>query len=355
MTPLDPQLLAQWGLEGADAQPVTTGLINTTYLLTQHGRPVAILQRLNSAIFKASVHLDMHGISEVLTASGVGVPALRRTLTGELWLERDDGVWRAMHHVGDRTVERLTDPADARSAGHLIARFHEALTDLDWTFHHVRAGAHDTDAHMATLATALDELPLHRHHAAIGKLADTLFARWGRLGPDVPTSLPTRIVHGDLKISNLRFDGPDATSLIDLDTLAHGTLDVELGDALRSWCASASEDATELSFRADIFESAMQGYASGAGRWGPTQDEWASIVPGIERICTELAARFAADALRESYFGWDPTSFTTRGDHNLTRALGQASLAAAVEQARPHAERRLSAALRGAGVRPNDV
>jgi hypothetical protein len=80
-----------------------------------------------------------------------------------------------------------------------------------------------------------------------------------------------------------------------------------------------------------VFRAALRGYA----RTGDaTPEEWASIAPGVERIATELAARFAKDALEESYFGFNP-KFGTRGDHNLLRARGQISLAAAVAAARP--------------------
>ncbi|MCA9494553.1 MAG: hypothetical protein KC621_31715, partial [Myxococcales bacterium] len=69
--------------------------------------------------------------------------------------------------------------------------------------------------------------------------------------------------------------------------------------------------------------------AAGAGEDGLSDEEWASIVPGVERICTELAARFARDALEERYFGWNPR-FGGRGEHNLLRARGQAALARSV-------------------------
>ena len=52
-------------------------------------------------------------------------------------------------------------------------------------------------------------------------------------------------------------------------------------------------------------------------------------MPGLERIALELAARFARDALEESYFGFDP-AFGGRGEHNLLRARGQAALARSV-------------------------
>ncbi len=39
------------------------------------------------------------------------------------------------------------------------------------------------------------------------------------------------------------------------------------------------------------------------------------------RIATELAMRFAADALNERYFGWDRARFPAAGEHNLLRWL----------------------------------
>ena len=47
---------------------------------------------------------------------------------------------------------------------------------------------------------------------------------------------------------------------------------------------------------------------------------------GVEWVSLELAARFAADALAESYFGWNAARFPGRGEHNLVRARGQWSL-----------------------------
>ena len=57
-----------------------------------------------------------------------------------------------------------------------------------------------------------------------------------------------------------------------------------------------------------------------------TTDERRALLLGVEWVSLELAARFAADALRESYFGWDAARFPGRGEHNLVRARGQWSL-----------------------------
>jgi hypothetical protein len=51
------------------------------------------------------------------------------------------------------------------------------------------------------------------------------------------------------------------------------------------------------------------------------------LVAGTQTIYLELAARFAADALEERYFGWSPARYATRGEHNLARAGNQLAAA----------------------------
>ena len=148
--------------------------------------------------------------------------------------------------------------------------------------------------------------------------------------------MPPCIVHGDLKISNILFDDDDeAVGLIDLDTMAISDLEVELGDALRSWCNATTEDAPDPQLRLEIFEAALLGYASHAGEHF---DETArrAAVRGLERITLELAARFASDAIRECYFGWDSAVAASRGEHNLLRARNQLELARQVATQRAH-------------------
>ena len=160
---------------------------------------------------------------------------------------------------------------------------------------------------------------------------------WRRL--EAPTRLPARVGHGDLKVSNLRFaaGAPVATAVLDLDTMARTTLDVELGDALRSWCNTASEDATVARLDVDLFAAAVGGYLAVAATW-ITRAEVAALVAGTERVCLELSARFAADALRERYFGWDRAVARARGEHNLLRARGQLDLARRVAERRAELE-----------------
>ena len=154
----------------------------------------------------------------------------------------------------------------------------------------------------------------------------------------MPT-LPRRHGHGDLKISNLLLAAlapARGAALVDLDTLGLQTLAFELGDAMRSWCNPRGEDAGAVGFDLAIFAAAIAGWAEVAGGLYAA-DERRAIVTGLETVCVELAARFAADVFDDRYFGWDPVRFPSRRAHNLVRARGQLALAAAVRAVRADA------------------
>jgi len=137
-----------------------------------------------------------------------------------------------------------------------------------------------------------------------------------------------RIVHGDPKVSNLIFaaDSDRALCLVDLDTVSRMAVALELGDALRSWCNPATEDALSARFVRPFFEAAVAGYAEAApGFLAPA--EWQAIPAGTLTITVELAARFCADALRERYFGWDNRRYPSASAHNQARTRGQLQVA----------------------------
>ncbi|MCA9569549.1 MAG: phosphotransferase [Myxococcales bacterium] len=312
---------------------VDAGLINHTVGVARKGRLLGVLQRLNTSIFRPEVHRDIEAVTAHLQRRGLPTPRIVPTQHGGLWHTDDDGgCLRLLTPIGTRTHLRATPPL-AREAGALVARFHTALVDLEHVFAFTRPGAHDTEAHLQGLRMALMLGRGHRLYREVADLADGLLDAWDTWHG--PTDLPVRIVHGDLKISNVLFDDDDrAVALIDLDTLAHGTLDVELGDALRSWCNPAGENVADVRVDLDVFRAAVTGYL-GEATVAPEERE--SIVPGLERIALELAARFARDALEESYFGYDP-AFGGRGEHNLLRARGQAALARSVAANRSELE-----------------
>ena len=347
MSPLKPNpnptqtnVLRAWPWPGKIyLSPIQSGLINASFAISDEkgGTPFAILQRLNTDIFTPEVNIDIAAITDRLESRGMLTPKLMATIERQPYhIDELGQVWRCMTWVGQRTINRFSSTREVMSAARLVAQFHIAVADFDWRFRFSRPDAHNTTLHMTNLQTTLHSHKRHRMFRQTLPLVEKILDHWQHL--DVPKGLPQRIIHGDLKATNIRFNGSKAVALIDLDTMGVSTLDVELGDALRSWCNTASEDARVAKLDLEIFEAAIRGYARKA-RTGPplTELEWESIVLGVERISLELSARFARDALEERYFGWNP-KYKSRGEHNLLRAQGQYSLALALHNRRSELE-----------------
>jgi Ser/Thr protein kinase RdoA (MazF antagonist) len=283
-----------------------------------------------SAIFSPAIHDNIAAVTTRLAEQGMLTPHLLPTRAGGLYLDAGDrGVWRLMTYIDGASFDVVGGSEQARAAGELVGRFHRALDGLAHAFASPRAGVHDTPAHLRRLGDAVEQHHAHRLVGAVCPLADAIHAAAAAL-PPLPALAP-RVCHGDLKFNNILFAGPQppadarAVCLIDLDTCGPLSLAYELGDAWRSWCNRAGEDDVEARLDLDIFAASLAGYASALGR-PLTADERAGLLLGVEWISLELAARFAADALAESYFGWDATRFPGRGEHNLVRARGQWSL-----------------------------
>ncbi len=323
-------LAGRFGLQVRSWSRVPTGLINRTYRLeAEDGRRYA-LQAL-SPIFRPEVNLDIQAVTAHLAAAGLATPRLLEADDGRPWVELDGTPWRVMDWLDGRSHDRVRSPEHAAEAGALLARFHRGLADYDTPFRARRLGVHDTPKHLAALRAAVERHAEHPLASEVGPLARAILEAADRL--PVPPDTPERVVHGDPKISNLLFDDRGrGLALVDLDTVGPMALPLELGDALRSWCntSTAGEDDAEPGFSRALFDAAVQGYADGASG-GLSADERDAIAPTAIRIMVELAARFAADALEERYFGWDPGRFARRGEHALLRARGQLALAAAAE------------------------
>ena len=322
-------VLAHWSsLHQRPQAPLDGGLINTTWLVEGTLGKVGG-QRLHP-VFEGHVNHDIDAVTRHLEQRGLPTPRLVPTDDGALWVLDDEGrPYRAQTFLAGETYHRVLSPDHARSAGQLVARFHRAVSDLNYSYQHVRASVHDTPRHLAKLDEALQKHGNHRLYDDVAGLGKTVLAEAQRL----PSwqGLPLRHCHGDLKISNLLFREQKGHALLDLDTLGKMIWPFEMGDALRSWCNPKGEDESHANLDETIFAAAVEGYFQDGADLIP-ESERAALIPGLLTICLGLSARFLADALVERYFGFDSARFATRGEHNLVRGAGQLSLYASVVQ-----------------------
>ena len=315
------EVLELYGLENSQVTPHDVGLINRTYLVTDNGGKQYILQKVNP-MFEPSIMEDIEAVTRHIESKGLVTPHLFHTIDSNLFVKRKNEYWRVFNYIEGKTFEKIGDPAVAREAGIVLARFHKALLDLNYEFKHVRHNVHDTKKHIANLKNTLNTKSFHPRFRHIRPLAESILTAYMEL-PEI-THTPVRKVHGDPKITNILFDENDNHSLclIDFDTLGNMALPLELGDAFRSWCNPWGEDLEQTGFSLELFRAGLEGYAT-EGREFLLHDEWQSILPATYTIYIELAARFCADALNESFFGWDREKFASHSEHNEIRARGQ--------------------------------
>jgi len=318
-------VLAAYGLAGARVEPLGNGLINETWLVESPAAERYVLQRVND-MFPAAVNADIDALTRHLAASGVQTCRLVPAQDSALCVPFDGQIWRLLTYIDGVSHDSLPTVGHARSAGALLARFHRSVDTLTHAFATERPGIHDTSRHLEFLRETLARRADHPEYAKIAALGNEILGAADSLPVLPPT--PDRIVHGDPKINNILFarDSDEALCLIDLDTITRMPLPLELGDAMRSWCNPASEDDQYGEFSTALFESAIGGYADVARGW-ITGAESSAIVAATHSILIELGARFCADALNESYFGWNPARFASRSEHNQVRAAGQLTVA----------------------------
>jgi len=336
---LEPEeALAAWPQGGTLESAPDSGLINRTWCVGQP--PHAVLQWVHP-IFDPKIHDDVAVVTERLVSVGIAVPRLLENREGRLVLGDERGCWRLSTYLPGRTLHRLADSRQAASAGRLVGRFHAALEGWDYTCRAPRRNIHDTPRRMAELEAALRAAGGHPFEAEARELGARILERWNAW--DGELDQPERFCHGDLKISNLRFDDEsrEALGILDLDTLGPMPIASEMGDAWRSWCNPAGEDdPAAVEFDLELFTAS-------ARAWLPELElmerERAALVPGIERICLELASRFCADAVRNDYFLEDRERYPRPGEHNLLRARSQVALAASARRHRPACERVIGA------------
>jgi len=328
------EIVEDFGIKALSVRPIRGGLINETYAVRTSSSGTWILQAVNS-IFPPEVQDDIHKVTEHLRSKGLKAPKLRPTTNKALWLNAGGKIWRMMTFIEGVSVNRATSKTHAKEAGRILGEFHFALRDFEHSFHHQRPNIHNTAHHMTTLSESLEDSKFtnHDNRAAVVELSNQIQDLFKIVNP-LPEQEP-QIVHGDPKISNIRFnrDIGKAVCLVDLDTVGPMGCLEELGDAFRSWCnpAPSGEDEQSPEFSLEMFEAAVTGYATSGG--GDLSSQVSAAIPDATlTICLELAARFANDALHESYFGWNNAQFASRGEHNLIRCRGQLNLARSLSE-----------------------
>ena len=316
-------VLSAFGFENPDlVMPLSGGLINRTVLVGQKSR-LAVLQRVHR-IFPPETTLDVHDVCTRLKEQGFPAFDVLHTTDRALYVPEGDVHWRALSFLGDSASPlaslRQSEVRDPEAAGRTLGAFHGALHGWPHTFRHHRR-IHRPLEYALHLEDVLETYRSHALYDDVARASEEILERIGALYGRVDAGL-TGIVHGDPKIENMMRMPDGRITMVDLDTVGVHPVAFELGDAMRSWCDEGG------TFSMERFETALSAYF----RASPYTDNLSLdvILSATALIAWELASRFAADALEESYFSWDADAYPTAGHHNLQRMRQAISYARSV-------------------------
>lgn len=354
-----PQSVAEMIAVGLLPYPVKSieehgdGLMNCTYkIITKSSdHPNYLLQKINSRVFKDvdalqnNIKLITDHIRKKLELQGS--PDLdKRVLTpasihfdGSLkpyYWDHNDDYWRLYVFIEDtKTYNSFTNAEMAVKAGKAFAEFHYLLSDFNHSgFKEILPDFHNTPLRVKNLQKRVDEDKFDRLKNAEQE-ADFLLSMSKRFGEIASLAdkgkLPKRVIHQDPKLNNLLFDKYDQpVCVIDLDTVMHGYIFYDIGDAIRNNANTGNEDDQEagnVSLNFEIFKALIDGYSSIA-RHFITKEEIDTLAYGPLLLTYEQAVRFLADYLNnDKYYKYK----TYYPEHNLVRARAQIQLLRSID------------------------
>lgn len=319
-----------YGLEVISVRPFGDGHINQTFQVqTKVGD--YIFQQINAAIFKNPACIDQNIRTAAAHLAKVAPDYLfvspLAALTGDTMLVVDNAYWRLMPFVSNsKSINRVTVPAEAYQAAkafglltknlnglaldalqETIPRFHD-LSFRKSEFEQARQNASNDRIQTAEMCISWAE-----EHTNLVDIFDEI-----RVNP----SIPRRLLHHDTKINNVLFqqDSTEVLAVCDLDTLMPGIVISDVGDMVRTYTCSDTEESTnfsDLHIIDDLYIALYDGFLS----------EMASVLTPDEREILYYAGlfmfymqglRFLTDYLNGNVYY--PVKYET---HNLDRATNQ--------------------------------
>jgi hypothetical protein len=354
---LTEQVAGQFDVPGTPVGmfPVGSGNINDTYLSiyrTSFSETRCIIQHVNKKVFKkpealmknlrlVTEHVHHRLEKERATADRIWqLPRLIPAKTGATFhLDEAGEYWRAITLIDSAVAyDQAQGIGHAREAGTVLGQFHRLVMDLAPESLEVTIpGFHHTPGYLAAydgtlpMAAAQEQIKNDRLTAELCRFVEARRSLCGVLdAARARGELRVQIMHGDPKISNILMDNITGrgTSIIDLDTVGSGLIQWDYGDAVRSICNPAGEEATDLDqveLSLVLCEAFTTGYIAQAADF-LTPNDRDYLYDSIRLITFELGLRFLQDHLAGNVY------FKTRHPrHNLDRAAVQFRLCERVE------------------------
>jgi thiamine kinase-like enzyme len=322
------------GTDHYDLTPITDGLINTTYLLENKDQGKKfILQKINNHVFKRpEVIVNNHlMINEILRSNNYQFQIIEPipSLTGKLLVkDTNDDPWRMLSFV-ENSVSFLTVPS-LQTAFEAAKTFSYFLTTVNTE---KLPAIEDTlpdflnfEKRVADYKNALkDAAPQLKENAkAEIEITNQLLSlpdQWIEMEKN--NQIPKRIIHADVKISNILFDqNHKPLAVIDLDTMMISTILYDFGTMIQSYTNTTHEDDGNArnNFNPEMYKAVKEGFLFYLKeKLTPEESDNLDYAAQVAIYIQEL--RFLTDYLNGS------TYYSTKyPEHNLDRTKNQLEL-----------------------------
>lgn len=310
-----------------------SGLINDTFKV-DGSVDSFVLQQINTAVFKSpnaiaenlnlvAAYLRKNYPDYLFTAP---LPAL----SGKLLVETaDGGYYRLLPFVtGSHTINAVQNSKQAFEAARQFGKFSRLLQGFDvGLLQYTLPDFHNLPLRFAQFKKACETADNARLNDSDNEINEAnghfeIVVTYQEIVEG--GQIPLRVIHHDTKINNVLFDEDDnGLCVIDLDTIMPGYFLSDVGDMMRTYLSSASEEETDMqkiSINQEFFASIYKGYMWEMGDVLTTKEKDYFFFAGKMMIYMQ-ALRFLTDHLNNDiYYG------IRYPGHNLMRAKNQFTL-----------------------------
>ncbi|KAA2223960.1 phosphotransferase enzyme family protein [Chryseobacterium sediminis] len=322
------------GTDHYDLTPITDGLINTTYLLENKDQGKKfILQKINNHVFKRpEVIVNNHlMINKLLRSNNYQYQIIEPipSLTGKLLVkDANDDPWRMLSFVENSTTF-LTAPSlqtafeAAKTFSYFLTIVNPeklpAIEDTLPNFLNFEKRVADYKNSLKNAAPYLKENA--KAEIEITNQLLSLPEQWIEMEKN--NQIPKRIIHADVKISNILFDqNHHPLAVIDLDTMMISTILYDFGTMIQSYTNTTHEDdgSAKNNFNPEMYKVVKEGFLFYLKeKLTPKESDNLDYAAQVAIYIQEI--RFLTDYLNGS------TYYSTKyPEHNLDRTKNQLEL-----------------------------
>lgn len=297
------------------AEPLSNGLINSSYKVQAQDGQLYFLQQVNTAIFKVPLALQTNygQIDSYLSARHeMHLPQLIKTIHGELLYGHENEVWRCFAFVpGTFSPLTVDTPEQAYDVANCFGAFTAALHDFDNNrLEIVIPRFHDLSFRHEEFQAALQKASRERIYSVKELIEQTeehnYLVDWFQKIASDKKVFPQHVMHHDCKVSNILFDKKtgDVLCPIDLDTTQPGLFFSDIGDMIRTMTPNKSEDEKDvnaITVRPAFLKAITDGYTD-AMRGCLTPEETEGLHRSGMLMTYMQAMRFLTDYLNGNVY-----------------------------------------------------